>query len=65
MKKYLNSPEQLLIAIKLGKVVRHNSIGVKIKMIEGIICVCSENDKFVFVNESVPWTPDTFYVEEK
>lgn len=64
MKRYLNSPEQLVIALKLGKVVKHEDISISFKLVEGLLCAY-ENGICVEVNVTIPWDPKSFYVEER
>lgn len=66
MKKYLNSPEQLLIALKLGKVVYKEGRHLNYKMVEGIICSFEEETKeCVLINAQVFWLENHFYIIEK
>lgn len=64
MKKYLNSPEQVLIALKLGKVVYKEKLTTFYKMVEGIICAFDE-EGCLWLNSQLLWEEDAFYVIEK
>lgn len=61
MKKYLNSPEQLLIALKLGKVVYVEDTNISYKMVENHICSFDEAG-CCFINQSIFWRANKFYV---
>lgn len=61
MKKYLNSPEQLLIALKLQKVVYVEGTNVSYKMVENHICSFDESG-CIFINQSIYWRANKFYV---
>ena len=63
MKKYLNSPEQVLIALKLGKVVCRENTGVHFKLVEGLICAFNE-EGCLWVNAQIMWEENKFYVIE-
>lgn len=64
MKKYLNSPEQLIIALKLGKVVYREKFSLHYKMLEGIICAF-DKEGCVWANAQIIWTESELYVIEK
>lgn len=67
MKKYLNSPEQVLIALKLGKVVyKKDHHHLHYKIVEGVVCAFANDTKeCVLINAQIFWLEDYFYVIEK
>jgi len=64
MKRILQSPEQLLISLKLGKVVKHSKMNYSFKLVEGVVCVYEEG-KCVEINATIPWYKDSYYVEDR
>lgn len=64
MKRILQSPEQLLISLKLGKVVKHAKLNYSFKLVEGVVCAYEEG-QCVEINVTIPWHKDSYYVEDR
>lgn len=63
MKKYLNSPEQLIIALKLDKAVYRENSESYFKLVEGVICAFND-EGCLWINSQIMWTEDSFYIIE-
>ena len=63
MKKYLDSPEQLIIALKLDKVVYKENSESHFKLVEGVVCAFND-EGCLYINSPITWTEDSFYIIE-
>lgn len=63
MRKYLNSPEQLIIALKRDKAVYKENSESYFKQVEGVICVFNDGG-CLYINSQIVWAEDSFYIIE-
>lgn len=63
MRKYLNSPEQLIIALKRDKAVYKENSESYFKLVEDIICTFNDGG-CLYINSQIVWTEDSFYIIE-
>ena len=65
MKKYLNSPEQVAIALKSNKVVREKGFDWSFKMVEGMVGCYDDEGNCIVINVGIPYKEGKYYVEGK
>lgn len=63
-KKYLNTPEEIIKALKEGKVVYVQDTNINYKMVENHICSFDEAGCY-FINQGIYWRANKFYVLHK